>query len=348
MSPSDPVRTAGVAARGREPIIRLWLFAVAGLVLLIAVVGAATRLTDSGLSITEWQPILGAIPPLSEADWLAAFGRYQAIPEYQIVNQGMTLAEFKPIFWWEWSHRFLGRLIGIAFAAPFLFFLLKGWLDRALAVKLGGLLLLGGLQGFVGWYMVQSGLLERVDVSQYRLVLHLTLAAAIFALTLWLGLGMRRSPAPGAPPSWRWTSCLFLGLVVLQIVSGAFVAGLDAGLSHNTWPLMDGAFVPVGLLAMSPWYANLFENVMTVQFDHRILAYGIAVWVVLQAIAALRSPGMPWRTSALALLISVLLQVALGIATLLAHVPIGLGLAHQAGAFVVLGLAVWHLRRVAG
>jgi cytochrome c oxidase assembly protein subunit 15 len=312
----------------------------------MAVVGAATRLTDSGLSITEWQPLLGAIPPLSEADWLVAFEKYQAIPEYAIVNKGMTLEAFKPIYWWEWSHRFLGRFIGLAVAVPFVVFLVRGAIDRGLAVKLAALFLLGGLQGFVGWYMVRSGLVDRVDVSQYRLALHLTLAAAIFAITLWLALGIGAVRGARASAPWRWSALALAGVILLQIAAGAFVAGLDAGMAYNTWPLMDGAFVPAGLGVMSPWYVNLFENALTVQFDHRMLAYVIALWVAIQAIGALRSPPAPWRTSALVLLLGVIAQIALGIWTLLAQVPIGLGLAHQAGAFALLGLAVWHLKRV--
>lgn len=336
------------AAHAPASAVRLWLFAVAVLVLVMAVVGAATRLTDSGLSITEWQPLLGAIPPLSEADWLAAFEKYKAIPEYAIVNKGMTLEDFKPIYWWEWSHRFLGRAIGVVFAVPFLIFLVRGAIDGKLAVRLGGLLALGALQGFVGWYMVQSGLVDRVDVSQYRLALHLTIAAAIFAWTVWLALGIGTGRATGATAGWRWSARGLVAVLFLQIAAGAFVAGLDAGMAYNTWPTMDGAFLPDGLGVMTPWYANLFENALTVQFNHRSLAYAIALWVVIQAFAALRAEPSAWRTSALILLAAVLAQIALGIWTLLAQVPIGLGLAHQAGAFVLLGIAVWHLRRVRG
>lgn len=333
-------------ARRRDGIVRAWLFIVAALVLAMAVIGAATRLTDSGLSITEWQPLLGAIPPLSGADWQAAFEKYKAIPEYQRVNLGMTLAEFKPIFWWEWGHRFLGRFIGLAVAVPFLFFWLKGRLDRPLSLRLAGLFLLGALQGAAGWYMVSSGLVDRVDVSQYRLALHLTLAAVIFAWTVWLALSVGRGEGAYAPAGKRWAAYGLIALLFLQIATGAFVAGLDAGLSHNTWPLMDGAIVPDGLLVMSPWWANLFENVLTVQFDHRIIAYLVAIWIAGMAIAAWRRNAAS-AMSATVLVVAVLAQIALGVWTLLAAVPIGLGLAHQAGAFVLLGLAVWHLRRVA-
>lgn len=343
---STALHAASDAATPSRRPVRLWLFAIAGLVLLMAVVGAATRLTDSGLSITEWRPLLGAIPPLTEADWLAAFEKYKAIPEYSIVNNGMTLDDFKPIYWWEWSHRFLGRTIGVVFAVPFLIFLVRGRIDRALGVRLGGLLALGGLQGFVGWYMVQSGLVDRVDVSQYRLALHLSIAAAIFAWTVWMALGIGAAPCESAPAGWRWSARGLVALLFLQIAAGAFVAGLDAGMAYNTWPTMDGAFVPDGLGVMTPGYLNLFENALTVQFDHRLLAYAIALWVAIQAVAALRAGPSPWRTSAFVLLAAVLAQIGLGIWTLLTQVPIGLGLAHQAGAFVLLGLAVWHARRV--
>lgn len=338
---------AGRAPGRRDAIVRVWLFAVAALVLAMAVVGAATRLTDSGLSITEWQPLLGAIPPLSEADWQAAFEKYKAIPEYSRINLGMTLDEFKPIFWWEWGHRFLGRVIGLVVGVPSAFFWLRGWLDRPLTVRLVGLFLLGALQGAAGWYMVRSGLVDRVDVSQYRLALHLTLAAAIFAWTVWLALSVGRGRGAAAPAGVRWAAIGLVALLFLQIAAGAFVAGLDAGLSHNTWPLMDGALVPEGLFVMSPWWANLFENVLTVQFDHRLLAYVVAIWIGLMTISAWRRDAAS-GVSATVLVVAVLAQIALGVWTLLAMVPIGLGLAHQAGAFVLLGLAVWHLRRVVG
>jgi cytochrome c oxidase assembly protein subunit 15 len=348
MSTLETASATGRATTHHAGVVRAWLALVAGLVLAMAVVGAATRLTDSGLSITEWQPLLGAVPPLTEADWQSAFEKYQAIPEYQLVNQGMTIAEFKPIYWWEWSHRFLGRLIGLVVAVPFLIFLARGWLDRPLAWRLGGLLTLGAFQGFIGWYMVRSGLVDRVDVSQYRLALHLTLAALIFAWTVWLALGVGRAQGRLSSTIWRWSASGLVALILVQIAAGAFVAGLDAGLSHNSWPLMDGAVVPAGLLAMSPWHANLFENVMTVQFNHRLLAYFTALWVGLQAIAAFRGGPQAVQLTAGLLLLGVLAQIGLGIWTLLAAVPIGLGLAHQAGAFVLLALAVWHLRRVTG
>lgn len=334
-----------MAAEPRRPVlaaVRRWLFAIAALVFLMALVGSATRLTDSGLSITEWRPILGAVPPLSDADWQVAFDNYKAIPEYKIVNDGMSLAAFKVIYWWEWSHRFLGRLIGVAFLLPFLIFLARGWVRGRLALQCIGLFGLGALQGLVGWMMVRSGLVDRVDVSQYRLALHLGLAAVIFAGALWIATGLEKRIEP--PEHHRWLRLSAAGIVaavLAQILLGALVAGTDAGLAHNTWPLMDGALVPTGLLVIEPWYRNPFENVMTIQFDHRFAAYLVLALALTYRLAVRRS-GVGGRTCRLAglLLATTLVQIGLGIGTLLAMVPIGLALAHQAGAFLLLGIAV--------
>ena len=336
------------AARRTDPV-RVWLFAVAALVFALVSVGGATRLTGSGLSITEWQPIMGAVPPLSDAAWHEAFEKYRQIPQYQHINRGMSLQAFKRIFWWEWTHRFLARLVGVVFLVPFLLFLATGHISRALLPRLAGLLALGGLQGAIGWYMVRSGLADRTDVSQYRLALHLSLALLIFAGLLWtaLSLGARRLNAGALRPAQRRTAALLVGLIFLQLVAGAFVAGLKAGAGYNTWPLMDGQLVPDGLGAMLPWWANLFENATTVQFNHRMLAYMLLAVVLWQALSLLaRTPNSLVRTSALALLAAVVSQAALGIWTLLAQVPLSLGLAHQAGAVVVFGLALWHLHLV--
>jgi cytochrome c oxidase assembly protein subunit 15 len=315
----------------RQPL-RIWLYGLAALVFAMVVVGGATRLTESGLSITEWQPILGAIPPLSEADWLQAFEKYKAIPEYQLVNRGMLLEEFKVIYWWEWAHRFLGRLIGLAFLIPFAFFWLTGRIERPLIPKLLGIFALGALQGGLGWFMVMSGLDERVDVSQYRLAAHLTLAALIFAAVLWVALTFDQ--APRRP---RLVPVLLLLLAFVQIAAGGLVAGLDAGMGYNTWPRMDGALIPSGLDTMSPWWKNLFENALTVQFDHRLLAYVLGL-------VAIGSFLTERTTSSAVVLAAVVLQMAIGIWTLLAQVPIALGLLHQAGAFLVLGAVLWHVR----
>lgn len=321
--------------------VSVWLYAMAALVFAMVIVGGATRLTDSGLSITEWQPLLGAIPPLDESHWLEAFEKYKTIPQYQLLNSHMTLEEFKTIYWWEWSHRFLGRFIGVAFLVPFVVFWLLGAIPRRLVPRLLVIFVLGGAQGALGWFMVMSGLSERVSVSQYRLAAHLTLAALIFAAILWVAYGLNghaRRVARGAVPA-----LLLVGLVILQVFAGGLVAGLDAGMGYNTWPLMDGAWIPAGLGVMEPWWRNLFENALTVQFDHRVIAY------VLVAAAALNAAmtGSRLRGSALVLLAAILAQGAIGIWTLLAHVQIHVALAHQGGAMLVLAAALWHLHRAA-
>ena len=335
----------GAAAHRTDPV-RVWLFAVAALVFVMVSVGGATRLTGSGLSITEWRPIMGVVPPLSDAAWQEALEKYRQIPQYRQVNKGMSLEAFKRIFWWEWTHRFLARFVGVAFLLPFLYFLATGRIARALVPRLAGLFALGGLQGAIGWYMVASGLAGRTDVSQYRLALHLSLAVVIFAGLLWtaLSLGPREARRQAVPPFYRRGAAWIVGLVFLQIVAGAFVAGLKAGNDYNTWPLMDGRFIPQGLGVMSPWWANLFENATTVQFNHRMLAYvltAVALWHVWSVLS--RTDDRLVRASGLAVGGAVLAQVALGIWTLLAQVPLSLGLAHQAGAVTVFGLALWHL-----
>ena len=334
--------------------IRIWLFTVAGLVIAMIVVGGATRLTDSGLSITEWLPLLGVIPPLSDADWLVAFEKYRQIPEYQLVNTGMSIAEFKFIYWWEWAHRFFGRMIGVAYAVPLLIFWSLRRIPRGLLPKLLAIFALGGLQGFFGWYMVQSGLVERVDVSHYRLALHLVTAFVILASLVWVALDLPGDAAkvgtPDLPSAQRWLTAAIVALLFLQVLVGAFVAGLKAGLTHNTWPLMDGAFVPDGLMALSPLYMNLVDNPTTVQFIHRLLAYvlvGLAIWQTF----SLNQAAKPLVTSSRVLVLVFLAQAALGIWTLLAagnmaEIPIWLGLLHQGGGAVVLVIAIWHAHRV--
>lgn len=322
-------------SQAAAPQVRLWLYFIAFLVFCMVIVGGATRLTDSGLSITEWRPLLGAIPPLNEADWLAAFEKYKLIPEYQIQNRGMELGEFKFIYWWEWAHRFLGRFIGVAFAVPLIYFMLARKIEPRLWPRLLVLFVLGGAQGALGWYMVASGLVDRVDVSQYRLAAHLTLAALIFAAILWVakGVGTRRYYPLSADD---WSALSLVTLIFLQIAAGGFVAGLDAGQGYGTWPKMDGQWIPEGLMAMAPSWVNVFENAMTVQFDHRILAYVILLATVVHA----------WRSftlSAMVLAYAVFAQACLGILTLLLHVQLAVALVHQAGAMIVLAAAVWNL-----
>jgi cytochrome c oxidase assembly protein subunit 15 len=324
--------------------LKLWLGAIAAMIVAMILVGGATRLTDSGLSITEWQPIVGAVPPLSKADWQEAFAAYQKIPEYTELKRGMSLEEFKTIYWWEWAHRFLGRLIGAAFFVPFVAFWIAGYIPRALLPKLIGLFLLGGLQGAVGWYMVKSGLVERTDVSQYRLTAHFGVALLILGYTLWLlfGIGARQL-APQRSQAAILIAGFVLVLIFVQMLAGALVAGLDAGMGFNTWPLINGALVPSGLGEASPWYLNLFENPLTVQFDHRMLGYGVVAAALAQLIwLALRRAPQALIASALVLALFAVLQATLGVWTLLLAVPITLGLAHQAGAIAVFVTGLYH------
>jgi heme a synthase len=343
--------TPQTMATTRNGPVALWLMAVCALVLAMIVVGGATRLTDSGLSITEWKPLLGAIPPLTQGDWNEAFAKYQTIPQYLNVNKGMTLDAFKVIFWWEWAHRFLGRVIGLAFGVPLLVFWLRGQIGRDLALKLVGLLALGGLQGAVGWYMVQSGLADRIDVSQYRLALHLSIAFAILGALVWLILDL--TTQRGGPrvetlaPLQRSVAYGLALLVFSQVAIGGFVAGLKAGRAYNTWPLMDGQLIPDGILRLQPWWLNLSENMATVQFNHRLTAYllvALALWHAVRVVAT--SVDERVRASAITLAVGVLAQMALGIWTVVAAVPIHLGVAHQGLAALVFAAAIWHARSV--
>ncbi len=329
-----------------DRVVQAWLAAISVLVLLMIIVGGATRLTDSGLSITEWQPILGAIPPLTEAHWMEALEKYRQIPEYQIVNKGMSLEEFKFIYWWEWGHRFLGRIIGLAFALPLAFFALRGMLRPGALPKYLGVLALGGLQGAIGWYMVSSGLVDRIDVSHYRLALHLSVAFLILGLLVWLAMDLRTEPATGGPvpANAPAQSALIVVIVFAQVALGAFVAGLKAGLAYNTWPLMNDQIIPGGLFALTPWFLNFVENAVTVQFNHRLVAYIVVALGIWHCISILRAGASgEIRSSAALLAAGLLAQMALGIVTLLHAVPIGLGIAHQGFAAIVLALAVRHL-----
>jgi heme a synthase len=329
--------------------VRWWLIGVAALIALMVLVGGATRLTESGLSIVEWKPVTGTLPPLTSAQWHEAFEGYRKIPQYRELNDGMTLAEFKTIFWWEWSHRLLGRFIGVAYLLPFLYFLWRGALGAGLKRQLWLIFGLGAVQGAVGWWMVASGLTQRTEVSQYRLAAHLILALVIFAAIVWTVRRMRVRPAVAAAPRLKLFSQLLLGLTFLQIYFGALVAGLRAGRAYNTWPTIDGAFIPSAqrLFFETPWWRNLFDNVLTVQFEHRMTAYLLLVVALWHAIDATRAratgaviAGAWWLVAA------VLLQAVLGILTLLNQVPIDLALAHQAVAIVVLTIAVANVERL--
>jgi heme a synthase len=334
----------------RSRAIRIWLLAVAALVFAMVLVGGATRLTESGLSITEWQPVSGALPPLNEAQWQEQFDKYKTIPQYQTLNPGMSLDAFKTIFWWEWTHRLLGRVIGVAFLLPFLWFLARGEIAPHLRSRLWMIFGLGAFQGAVGWWMVASGLAGRVEVSQYRLAFHLTLAGLIYVALVWTAQRLATRPRLPAPARQRASAKILLALVLAQIYLGALVAGLRAGLIYNTWPLIDGQVVPAAsqLLFNAPWWRNFFENPLTVQFDHRLVAYALLAAAILHAVDAGRTlPGGRARRSAIALACAITLQAVLGILTLLAQAPLALALMHQTMAMIVLTLAVLHAERVA-
>lgn len=317
--------------------VATWLLVCAALVFCIVVVGGITRLTESGLSIVEWAPIVGTLPPLSQADWETLFAKYQTSPQYQKVFSEIGLEGFKEIFWWEYIHRVIARVIGLVFLIPFLWFLLRRRLSKDLAWKLFGLFLLGGMQGAMGWYMVKSGLVDDPRVSHFRLTAHLGLALLIFCLELWLALGLLRPRDAPLQPA-RAFPLAILGLVFLMALSGGFVAGLRAGHAYNTFPLMNGHLVPPELLMLEPWWKNFLWNVAAVQFTHRTFFWLLLVlvplcWWTLRATKA--------KLAANHLLGMFLLQGTLGISTLLLSVPIPLGAAHQGGAVLLLACAVW-------
>src|SRR6266571_1124631 len=305
--------SAQQAPHGRA--VKWWLLSVAALIAIMVLVGGATRLTESGLAIVEWKPVTGTLPPLNQAQWTEAFEAYQTIPQYRELNAGMNLAEFKTIFWWEWSHRLLGRVIGVAYLLPFLWFLWRGVLSADLKRRLWLIFGLGAVQGAVGWWMVASGLSQRVEVSQYRLATHLVLALVIFAAIIWTLRRMSQRPHIVAPSRLKITSVALLVLTFLQIYFGALVAGLRAGRVYNTWPDIDGAFIPSAdrLLFEQPWWRNLFDNVLTVQFEHRMTAYALLALAILHAIDAVRSRATGAVISGAWLFAAVSLQAVLGI-----------------------------------
>jgi heme a synthase len=335
-----------VPAGSARGLIRLWIACLAALVFAMVVVGGATRLTQSGLSIVEWKPVTGVVPPLSQAQWQVEFDKYKTIPQYQRLNRGMSLDEFKTIFWWEWSHRLLGRLLGVVFLLPFVFFLWRGLIDRRLAGALLGIFALGAVQGAVGWWMVSSGLTERVVVSQYRLAFHLTLACLIYAaLVVTADRYAARPLVTPVPRRIGITAAGLVGFVIAQIYLGALVAGLHAGLIYNTWPLIDGTLVPPvsSLLFDQPAWRNFFENPLTVQFDHRMLAYGLVAVALFHVADVWRTiEGRTLRVGAAVLAGVVCAQAALGIVTLVTAAPLALAMLHQSMALVVLTVSTLH------
>lgn len=323
------------------------------MVFVTLVIGGVTRLTHAGLSIVEWQPLIGALPPLSETHWQELFAKYQQTPEFLLRNHDMTLDGFKTIFWWEWAHRFSGRLIGAVFLLPYLWFLARGRLRGTLAWKIAGYFILGGLQGAMGWYMVKSGLVDDPHVSQYRLAAHLGLAFLIFGLMGWTALGLMQprqaavSPTPifpdAAADAARFTRRLgafLVGLIFVMVLSGALVAGIHAGLAYNTFPLMNGDFLPPESFLLEPVWLNFFSNMATVQFDHRLIAWILLVLVPWFALRVRRDfPAA--RPAALVMASWLLIQVSLGIGTLMLRVPVPLAAAHQAGAMILFALVIW-------
>lgn len=328
--------------KDRSKQIGYWLLTVAGVVFLMIAVGGLTRLTQSGLSMTEWKPIMGTLPPINEADWQEMFEKYQQSPEYQKVNQGMSMEDFRGIFWFEYGHRVLGRFIGLIFAVPFVFFLVTRSVRASLIPRLSLLFCLGGAQGVIGWWMVKSGLVDRPDVSHYRLTVHLGMAFMLYVALLWTGLEQLRVKTNAAIRSMAVPATAILGMVYLTVLSGGLVAGLDAGQQYNTFPLMGGKVIPDGLWIQAPWYNNLTENSLTVQFNHRVLAITTAI-VVMGFWYVLGTKELPKTAQKArhAMLLAVVLQVTLGISTLLSFVWVPLASAHQMGAVVLLSTVVW-------
>lgn len=339
------------AATPRAPnrkAVGIWLLVIAAIIAGMVTIGGLTRLTGSGLSITQWDPIMGAIPPLTNAAWLDAFHKYQQIPQYIQQNAGMSLDAFKGIFWWEWTHRLLGRLLGVLFFLPFLWFAWRGDIPRTGWPRMVVLFLLGGLQGFVGWWMVESGLEVRTSVSQYRLAIHLGVALILLLAILWTALEYLRPKRSSTQPApFAKFAGVLVGLVYVQMLLGAIVAGLHAGLFYNTWPSMNGRFAPEYPWFVQPWYRNFFDNPGLAQFDHRMGAYIVALGVIAIWWMGLRAKlqGLA-RTSGTLLLVIVGVQIALGIETLLNQAPIALSALHQFTAVALLTAALWHYYEV--
>ncbi len=321
--------------------IALWLLTCAGVILAMILLGGVTRLTNSGLSMVEWRPLLGIIPPLSQADWQELFLKYQQFPEYQQINKGMSLDEFKPIFMYEYLHRVLGRLIGIIFAVPFLYFYLTKKLTPQLSIRLLVLLILGGCQGILGWYMVKSGLIDNPHVSQYRLTAHLGLAVLIYSFIVWTALDLLNRKTEQLQ-SLALPSTFIVLLIFIMILSGGLVAGTRAGYAYSTWPLMGDSFVPAGLYAMQPAWQSAFDDITTIQFNHRMLAYIIAAVIVGFVYKAMKSKVYGnLRNAVMGLFALLFLQISLGISTIVFHVPISVAAAHQVGAVALLTVALY-------
>jgi cytochrome c oxidase assembly protein subunit 15 len=343
-----PIGAAAARPATAERALGVWLLALAGMVMVQVMLGAITRLTGSGLSIMEWRPIMGAVPPLNESEWHRVFGLYQHIAEYKLVNAGMTLDEFKSIFWWEYLHRLWGRLIGVAFLAPFLWFWVRGHLRGRRSRRLIAIFALGGLQGLMGWIMVASGFADRTDVSQYRLVLHLLLALVIYGTLLWSALDMlypaRLRMQPPIHRVLRRHGWIMMAIIAFEIAIGGFVAGLHGGLVYNNFPMMGEHWIAPDLFSLSPWWTNFFENPVTAQFLHRLAAGFVAIALITLVVRARRADlGQDVKRRFYYLPFGLLAQAMLGIATLMLVVPLPLAVAHQAGAFVLFTLGLYAL-----
>jgi len=330
--------------------VAIWLLACSALVFAMIVLGGFTRLTGSGLSMVDWRPVTGLLPPLTEMAWQQTFEMYQQSPEFQKINMHMDVDDFKGIFWLEYVHRLLGRTIGVAFLIPFLIFVWRGYIGKQAQPKYALMFVLGGMQGIMGWYMVKSGLVDNPHVSQYRLTVHLVAAFLIYAYMFWVALTLLYPSHGASAHPWYRKSVLLTTLITLTVVSGGFVAGLKAGKIYNTFPMMGDHWIPPGMFVLNPWWSNLFDNMVTVQFDHRVLAITTFVLICAYSFAVPKS-NLPARvsTGVQALLVTAFLQVALGIATLLLAVPIFLAVMHQGIAIVLFttGLYICHgLRRV--
>lgn len=336
----------------RRRHLRMWLWTGAALTAATLVIGGITRLTESGLSIVDWAPIVGAVPPLNEGDWREAFARYQQYPEYVKLRPDMTLSEFKSIYFWEYLHRMMGRLIGMAFLIPFVWFLIRGYFNGPLVRRVLVLFALGGLQGLMGWYMVSSGLVDRPDVSHYRLAAHLLLAMTIFGTCVWFANDLLARPSPSIDArSRRFMLRALIGLgalLVVQIFWGALVAGLKAGFIYATFPLMDGGLLPPNAWWKDPWPINLVESMATVQWVHRVLATALLIGAIAFVARVQREPGLArFRRWSAALAALIVLQYGLGVTTLLTHVRIPIAVAHQLTALLIVGVVLTLLHRVA-
>ena len=344
-SVNSPETNISIQHTAPEKIIAVWLFVLCGMVFFMVILGGLTRLTHSGLSMVSWRPITGWLPPIGVQEWQSVFDLYKETPEFKKINDGMTIDGFKSIFWLEYSHRLWGRIIGIVFIFPFLFFLFKGRIRRGLAPRLIIILIMGGFQGVLGWYMVKSGLIDNPDVSQYRLVAHLSAAIIIYGFMFWVAMSLvrvRHEVLPDFSIKLLFASIFVTCWIFATIISGGFVAGLDAGLIYNTFPLMDGQFIPDGLWNMQPWHKNLFENVTTVQFNHRVFAEVsllliIGLWWYVRRSNVSRLVLRPFQ----AMLIMVFIQVTLGILTLMFVVPIFVASLHQLGALILFTFSLW-------